>query len=376
MRHKIRNFSLILLGLFLIPALVSHSQAYYNLGAFLRPMHEYYVYQASIGGSCIQAYSLNHQTGGLQAVGSCVTGPTTPKGLVAHPNNRWLYVADSSANNAILLYSINQGNGTLTYVASYSPGGTPAFLVLTPDGKYLYASVENQTVAGFTINQTTGALTAVSGSPTTATGTAYYGIAVDPSETHLYVSDDTTPAAVHVFPISSTTGAISAPTNYTTSPSQTGAYGISVSQDGNYVYMGAQGSANIVYWSNSSGTLSGQTQIATGATTPAPWGTLFSASGSVFYANLYGSNEVGAYTYNSSTGGLTAVTGSPFSTGSSTGPKMLALDPDKAFLFVSLYSSGQLAEFTIDQTTGALSSLTTIASGGATPTNIAVVKLH
>jgi 6-phosphogluconolactonase len=373
MRHKIRNFSLILLGLFLIPALVSHSQAYYNLGAFLRPMHEYYVYQASIGGSCIQAYSLNHQTGGLQAVGSCVTGPTTPKGLVAHPNNRWLYVADSSSNNTILLYTINQGNGMLTYVASYSPGGTPAYLVITPDGKYLYASVENQTVAGFSINQTTGALTAVTGSPTTATGSAYYGIAVDPSETHLYVSDNTTPASVHVFPISSTTGAISAPTTYTTSPSQIGAYGISVSQDGNYVYLSAQGSANIVYWSNSSGVLSGQTIVSTGTT---PWFTLFSASGSVFYANIFGSNTVDAFSYNSSSGALTAISGSPYSTGSSTGPKTLALDPDKAFLFASLYSSGQLAEFTVNQTTGALSSMTTINSGGSSPTEIAVVKLH
>jgi 6-phosphogluconolactonase (cycloisomerase 2 family) len=64
------------------------------------------------------------------------------------------------------------------------------------------------------------------------------------------------------------------------------------------------------------------------------------------------SNGVWGYSFNSTTGALTKITGSPFAAGSCTWG--LTVDPSAAFLYAANYCSSNITGYTIDQNTGAL----------------------
>lgn len=93
-----------------------------------------------------------------------------PAALVVHPNGRFLYVAHAgfvgrSLQAPVAAYSIQQETGALvelrgspfsTYAAS---GRGLSALAITPNGRYLYAvNTDNKTVTLFTVNTRTGAL--------------------------------------------------------------------------------------------------------------------------------------------------------------------------------------------------------------------------
>jgi len=82
--------------------------------------------------------------------------------------------------------------GALTPLATanYPTGSTPAYATIDPSGNHIYvANNGDGTVTGYTVNKTTGALTAMT--PATITGTANHvlNVIVDPSNKYLYVLD-------------------------------------------------------------------------------------------------------------------------------------------------------------------------------------------
>src|ERR1700722_16439069 len=84
-----------------------------------------------------------------------------------------------------------------------------------------------------------------------------------------------------------------------------------------------------------------------------------------FVANQL-SNTLSAYTINSSTGYLTAVSGSPFaSTG--TGPVSLVVDPNGAYLYVANNGSNTVSVYSIDSSSGALASAGVPIATGSGP---------
>jgi DNA-binding beta-propeller fold protein YncE len=90
-------------------------------------------------------------------------------------------------------------------------------------------------------------------------------------------------------------------------------------------------------------------------------------------ANLSASSNVSAYTVDSSTGALTAVSGSPFAAG--TGPYSVTVDPSGKFTYAVNYFSNNVSAYTIDSSTGAL----TVVSGspfaaGLQPTSVAIAS--
>lgn len=71
----------------------------------------------------------------------------------------WVYVS-AGGSNEILLYSLNQTDGSLTAVKSFPIEGGPGALTLHPDGKHLYAALRNsKSVAMYELAPTTGELT-------------------------------------------------------------------------------------------------------------------------------------------------------------------------------------------------------------------------
>ncbi|BCZ47950.1 hypothetical protein psyc5s11_40170 [Clostridium gelidum] len=77
-----------------------------------------------------------------------------------HENNKFLYTSDR-ANNSLSLFFINQDNGKLKYIDTFSCNGdSPRDFQLDPTGNFLLCANENSdNISIFSINQTTGVLT-------------------------------------------------------------------------------------------------------------------------------------------------------------------------------------------------------------------------
>jgi 6-phosphogluconolactonase len=97
--------------------------------------------------------------------------------------------------------------GALSLVTSAPvPGGTaPWDLVVDPTDRFLYMTNNDSTVSGYTINNSTGNLTAMTGSPFFIEQGASRGIVVDPSGKFLYLVDS---FDTEGFSIKASTGAI------------------------------------------------------------------------------------------------------------------------------------------------------------------------
>ncbi len=154
------------------------------------------LFVANSGANSISSYTIN--SGGLLTAAAATT-PTgkIPTGLATDPAGKFLFVANQLSSN-ISVYAINgtgltqvPGSPFTTIPAGYSyPIGTlPAAVAVSKSGKFLY--VANQLanfVSGFSINTTTGALTAL-GVPFYNVGIAPSGVAVTPNGGFLYVAN-------------------------------------------------------------------------------------------------------------------------------------------------------------------------------------------
>jgi len=179
-------------------------------------------------------------------------------------------------------------------------------VAVDPTGKFVYVANEGSTnVSGYTLNATTGALTAISGSPFAA-GLVPFSVAVDPTGKFAYVANEGS-NDVSGFTINATTGALTAISG---SPFAAGSNPVSVAVDptGKFAYV----------------------------------------------ANF--SNNVSAYTINASTGALTAISGSPFAAGFT--PHSVTVDPAGKFAYVANNLSNNISGYTINATTGALTAIT------------------
>lgn len=166
-----------------------------------------FAYVTDEQGSQIFGFTIDGSSGALTPMPtSPFAAPTFPGSAVADPSSRFFYVTSSGANSlmgVILAYSIDQSTGALTAIPGYqfplTDGGgivSPTILTIDPSGKFLYAALyepgtgPNLAVAVFTINQTDGTLTPVSGSPIAIGGIYTYGadaMVIGPSGQFLYI---------------------------------------------------------------------------------------------------------------------------------------------------------------------------------------------
>jgi DNA-binding beta-propeller fold protein YncE len=92
--------------------------------------------------------------------------------------NYYAYLVNSDWNT-ISGYTINTTTGALTAVTGspFAAGSVPSSVAVDPSGKFAYVTNGDDTISGYTINSSTGALTAMSGSPFAA-GNGAWGIAI------------------------------------------------------------------------------------------------------------------------------------------------------------------------------------------------------
>ena len=301
-----------------------------------------YVANAGCNGGVVgyvSMYTIDPTTGALASIGPPASSlDYSAESVTVDPFGKFAYVAnlgdDFSSDGSVAMYTINPTTGALTFIGGISgncPGlCVPLSVVVDPSGKFAYVAngdgmVQNN-VAMYTINATTGALTSIG---TIAVEGFAVSVAVDPSGKFAYVATASgTPGSagnVSMFTINATTGALT-----------------------------------------SIGT------IAAGiiAAEPDPISMAVDPAGKFAYVTNSGSNDVSMYTIDATTGALTFIG----SIAAGTDPVSIAVDPAGKFAYVANWTydtDGSVSMYTIDATTGGLTPIGTIATG-LSPTSIAI----
>ena len=157
-----------------------------------------FLYVANNVDSNITAFSVKTTDGSLKEIGVPITVGVGPTMVLTDRSGSYLYVVNNNSGGvgSISGFSINPNSGALTTLVTVpafpaTVGTSPFFAAIDPSNKYLYVGdLGDDTVAGFTINSSNGALTAMAGSPfSVAAGTGPYAVAVDPSSKYLYVGN-------------------------------------------------------------------------------------------------------------------------------------------------------------------------------------------
>jgi 6-phosphogluconolactonase len=266
--------------------------------------------------------------------------PSGPGELTLSPSGKFLYYASSTlgggVSQGIGALAVDSAAGTLSVVAgSPFPADQAPFIVrVHPSGQFLYT--ENldpsggnfllQSLSGFSVDASTGALAPVPGSPFAPPVSATIGgLAIHPSGKFLYATSGMEANGILAWNIDGTTGGL---TVLTGSPFQVGVA----------VYSAA-----------------------------------FDPSGKFLYATAGPMGGLLGFNVDPNSGALTPIPGSPFSSGSFLGAP--TVDPSGRFLFAGDEPNHAIVGFSIDSATGALTALGSPAPLSARPVSLTIVKV-
>jgi 6-phosphogluconolactonase (cycloisomerase 2 family) len=307
-----------------------------------------------------------------------MTGTVNPQSIAVDPAGKFAYVANvgcSSEAGYVSMYAINSTTGALTSIGppAASLDATANWVTVGPSGKFAYVAntgdgeTTDGSVISYTIDATTGALTSTGAVNGNCPGLCIpLSVAVDPSGKFAYVPNgDGEQNNVAMYTINATTGAL-------TSVGQVNVQGsvasVAIDPSGKFAYVATQnssgGNVSVYTINTTTGTLASVGTIAAGTS---PGSMVVDPTGKFVYVVDSGSNDVSMYTINATTGALTSI--GTIATGPD--PVSIAVDPASKFAYVVNFSSNDVSMYTINASTGALTSTGTIATGQF-PTSIAV----
>jgi len=302
-----------------------------------------FAYVASFGcngnsGGYVSMYTINPTTGALSIGSTAPTNDELTDSVTVDPSGKFVYVTSSGDVwdidfGSVVAYTIDSTTGALTSTAGGITGtgvnGTPEFfnsVAVDPSVKFAYSAEGgafpegtyggSSSVAMFTINSTTGALTS---NGMIAAGSGPDSVAVDPGGKFAYVTNSLS-NDVSMYTIDATTGTLAS--------------------------------------------------IGTTAAGTGPDSVAVDPAGKFAYVTNYRSNNVSMYTIDATTGALTSIG----SIAAGTNPFSVAVDPASKFAYVANWTydtDGSISIYTIDSTTGLLTPSGTIATE-LSPTSIAI----
>ena len=320
----------------------------------------------------LRGFAITSPTGALTPLsGSPWIVPEFPflLGMGKGPAGKFLYpvTPDSSVTSG---FAVNATTGALTPVPGSPFAFPPSGVAMTvhPSGKFAYMNAIAYDISPFIVNPTTGALTA---SGNVATGGVYPRLAIEPNGKCLYslnkgiffINDPAKTKNISAFTINQTSGAL---TEIAGSPFPTGANPVffTFHPTGKYLIVSSNGSTDIRTYAIDPGTCAlTQKAVLTNATGDVA----FEPTGHFVYATSGGTRRtIATLTFNATTGTLTR--SSTVSTGKLTA-SLLAMDPAGKFVIAvesnlssTTTSPIQAVSYAINATTGAL----TPASGPIT----------
>jgi 6-phosphogluconolactonase (cycloisomerase 2 family) len=277
----------------------------------------------------ISAFSINATTGALSPVaGSPFSVEPNVIGFAVDPAGTYLYAVSGSSAN-LWEFSIdasgvlhNLAGSPLLIDAAVSHSGA---LTIDPSGKYLYVTADAPSatsIYAFTLDPATGAVYPID--------LFSFSITTDPAGKFVIAVSNgisTSFGLIAVFSLDGATGKLSA----AGTPSHTGSDPSSLTLDpsGKFVYVADTADATISAFALDSA--SGALSVVAGSPFPSgghgtingPAGIAADAAGKYIYV-CNASNDISVFTFNSQTGALTALAGSPFASGGS-GPSGIAV---------------------------------------------------
>src|SRR5947207_842004 len=229
MKHS-RKHAVLALALLIGSALAivgcSSDELAHLLGSGLISFTPKFAVAANFSDTTLSVYGVNATTGVLTEVANSPfdTVAGGPWGVVVNQRlGNVFYVASDNGTGVIEAFSVNNTTGALTSLGSVTAG------VLT--SRVTSIAV---TLTGYTINTTSGAITPIAtGFPIALTNPIQ--ITSNPQLTQLFVSEETDPANIDSFTINATTGQLTAAAG---SPFQQGdaGDGLAVDPSGKFVY--------------------------------------------------------------------------------------------------------------------------------------------
>lgn len=265
--------------------------------------------------------------------------------------------ATNTADNTVSGFTINLSSGALTPIGVFNTNGRDSYggsLACTPDGKYLFVSEDlSNNITSFSIDPVSGALTPVPDSPFGAglpSNSGLGGMMVSPNGQFLVVTLSNT-NQVAVFGIDPLTGAISPiPGSPFDASSFGSAAGVDINCDSNLVFVGkstsSMGSAVDVFTMNSVGVLTLASTFTSDAASNSNI-VLLSPDNRFLFVSNQDSNTISVLQVDYSTNTLTAITGSPFANPDGGFPLNMATNITGTLLYVTDGASGNLIIFNI-----------------------------
>jgi 6-phosphogluconolactonase (cycloisomerase 2 family) len=314
----------------------------------------------------VQEFEVDTSTGALTSIGSVFSGPDACDATV-NSKGSFLYVPNCSGNT-ISAFSINGTSGVLTAVSGspFTVPGVPVNALLSPKGKYLFSvnfanGHGGESISVFDVNSKTGALTLKSNN-LSPSGWLYGGgeAILDPSGSFIYVASAVADVGVEAFSVNEVNGAIAPIGLY---PAGSSAFSVTSDVDTGFLYVGNLGGGTateppLFAFSITPGT-GALTQIATyGIDGQAGYILAFAdGTASVAYTPTF------AYATNSGSKSITevsiaegafgAVTGSPLT--DKNGPKTSVATENHEYFYTG-NSNGSISEYKIEAT-GALAKI-------------------
>ncbi len=156
-----------------------------------------FAYVANYADGSISVFSINTTTGALTLIEQIPVKPTfSVFGLALHWSNEFLYATIDDASQ-VEEFDIGDGfysGQIIAHNGPYPADNGPRAVALNPKGTYLFATNsggEAQDVSQYTVDQSTGVLTANGTAPA---GSRPFGIAVDPGGNCAYVANTGDPS--------------------------------------------------------------------------------------------------------------------------------------------------------------------------------------
>lgn len=187
-----------------------------SAGSDMVIVNKKFLYLPQSDSQTIQAFSIDHTTGALTSINGSPFSTVGAEAITSDPAGRFLFVGNHNAGQ-ISVFQIDATSGALTAApgSPFSAFNLDFIQVMAVDGtgKFLYAGqgLSSLPVFGFAIDQNTGALSQIIGSPfglgvagvrTDFTGKFAVGLTGITADNHLYV-----------FAIDPTTGALAPVSN-------------------------------------------------------------------------------------------------------------------------------------------------------------------
>ena len=339
-------------------------------------------------GTSVNVLKVDANTGALSGLQSFDMGMTQGMTIVVHPNGHWVYEADGS-DGSIHQWDVNTTTGVPTDIAPkvFNEGGTffqpntpetTQVLAITPDGKYLIASNDDDMVTVFSIGSN-GALTHV-GDYSTG-GNRNGSIATD--GTYVWVNDeddscdnctDATYYQVVTMKIGTNGALTTMGTPVQISPPIHTVYwlwSMALSPDGKFLQVGDEDGYVFSFTIGANGalTMASPTEGVYLNNADDVRNLAYRPDGKFFYATEDG-DEVHAAAQNTD-GTMSETTNSPWSSG----PGQIAMDLRGKFLFVGNSYDGGVDLFTISGTSGELTFVSNTTTFNNSPCGMGLVRV-